>query len=228
MLDEKLIEGFACVEGFHDVVAVSPRSAKRDVLIKAVRVGVAGDIEPVAAPFFTVVRREQQPVDDFFEGIRRWVGEEGINLVRRGRQAGEVEGGAADEHALLGGRGERKALFGEFYADEGVDRVPRLQRRHFRLRNRAEGPVLAAVLDVDHARSGVLCVGDRLTRIGCAHEYPFLQRFHFGGWEGSFRRHLQILVLVADGFDDVALFEIARDERGAGVAAFEDGLAGVD
>jgi len=36
---------------------------------------------------------------------------------------------------------------------------------------------------------------------------------------------LQILILIADGFDDVALLGIARDEGRAAVAAFENGLA---
>ena len=65
----------------------------------AVRVGVAGGVEPVDRHALAVVRRGQQAIDDLLVGVGRCVGEEGIDLGRRRRQAGQVERHAADERA---------------------------------------------------------------------------------------------------------------------------------
>ena len=53
--------------------------------------GVAGHVEPVPAPALAVVRRGQQPVDHLGEGVGRLVGQERLDLLRRRRQADQVE-----------------------------------------------------------------------------------------------------------------------------------------
>ena len=40
--------------------------------------------------------------------------------------------------------------------------------------------------------------------------------------------HLEVFVLVADGLDEEGVIGFAGDDRGAGVAAGEDGLAAVE
>src|SRR5207245_4647673 len=44
----------------------------------------------------------------------------------------------------------------------------------------------------------------------------------------AFGRHLEIFVGVADSFDEQAFIGIAGDDRGAGVAAFQEMLAGLE
>ena len=101
--------GLSRVERGDDVVAVAPGVAVGDVLVEAVGVGVAGDVEPVPAPALAVGGRGEQPVDDLGEGVGRVVGEEGVDLLRRRRQAGQVEGRAADQRPPVGRRRGRQA-----------------------------------------------------------------------------------------------------------------------
>ena len=65
--------------------------------------------------------RGEQPVDDLGEGVGRLVGEEGGDLFRRRGKAGEVEVGAAQEVALVGGLDGLEALLLEVSEDETVD-----------------------------------------------------------------------------------------------------------
>jgi hypothetical protein len=51
------------------------------------------------------------------------VAQEGLHFFRRGWEAGEVIGDAAEEGAGVGGRGEGETGGGEFGEDEGVDQI---------------------------------------------------------------------------------------------------------
>ena len=62
LLDGELVERQVAVEGVDDPVAVGPDLAVV-VEVDAVRVGVAGGVEPVAAAVLAPVRRCQQPLD---------------------------------------------------------------------------------------------------------------------------------------------------------------------
>ena len=68
----------------------------------ALGVGVAGDVEPVAAPALAVVRRGEQAIDEAGEGVGGGVAFEGVDLLGRRRHAPEVDGGAADQGPLVG------------------------------------------------------------------------------------------------------------------------------
>ena len=54
-------------------------------------VGVAGQVEPVAAPALAVARRGEQPVDQPLVGVRAPVGQECLDLLRLRQQPGQVE-----------------------------------------------------------------------------------------------------------------------------------------
>ena len=76
------------------------------VLLEAVGVGIAGGVEPVPSPALAVVRAGQEPVDQLLVGVGASVGEEGVDLLGRRREADEVEAQAADEGGPVGlGRG---------------------------------------------------------------------------------------------------------------------------
>ena len=68
LLDHELIKGQIIIEGLHDVVAVTPRGAKRDVFIQTIRVRVTRHIQPVTAPLLAIGMRGQQAVDEIPEG----------------------------------------------------------------------------------------------------------------------------------------------------------------
>ena len=86
-------------------------------------VGVASDIEPVPGPSLAVVRRGEQPIDDFLECSGRIVGDEIIQLLGSGRQADQVERRPANEGLLIGLRGRLKACGFKLREDEVIDRV---------------------------------------------------------------------------------------------------------
>ena len=102
-------KGMIAVEGLDDPVAIGPDLAIV-VDVDAVRVAVAGDVEPVARAMLTVVGRGEVAVDHVLVGVGRGVLEEGVELGGSRREAGEVERDAADEGAAVGGGGGSEGL----------------------------------------------------------------------------------------------------------------------
>ena len=93
------------------------------VFVAAGGIGIAHHVEPVAAPALTVAGRSQQAVDHLLKGFGGFVGEEILQLFFGGRQAGEVEGGAAQQGGFASWqRGCETVLF-EVGQDELVDGV---------------------------------------------------------------------------------------------------------
>ena len=123
LLDRELVERQVPVEGVDHPVAPGPHVALA-VDVVAVRVGVAGRVEPRHGHALAVVRRLQQRVDALLVGVRRAVGEKGVDLGRRRRQPRQIERHAAEQRRLVGlGRG-RQPLALQPREDELIDRVP--------------------------------------------------------------------------------------------------------
>src|SRR6185436_6017207 len=91
---------------------------------------------------------------------------------------------------------------------------------------RLERPVALPRLDVDALLGGGR--GALPAGIGRAALHPRLEVRDHLGRELALRRHLELLVLVADRLDEEALVEVARDDGRAGLAALEQALARVD
>ena len=87
----------------------------------ALRVRVPGEVHPDARPAFTIVGRGEQPVDHPSEGLGTGVGEEGLDVCFSRRQAGQVEGGPADEGAFVGDRVGRETSILKPGEDKGID-----------------------------------------------------------------------------------------------------------
>ena len=119
---ENLAPGKIAIEGVVNPVAVAPGMREGAVGVLAGGVGVADDIEPVAAPLHTVLRALQQSIDDRPERlpIGRRIGEKGIDFLGRGREAGEIVGGAAKERAPIGRGGRSDAGGIEARLEEAV------------------------------------------------------------------------------------------------------------
>ena len=101
---DELVVGHVGVEGADDVIAVLVGVGDGVVELVAARLAVAHQVEPVPRPALAELRRRQQPIDHLLVGVRRLVLDEGVDLLRRRRQADQVEGHAAQQSALVGGR----------------------------------------------------------------------------------------------------------------------------
>ena len=99
--NRELVEGEILVERLHDPVAVQPHLTFV-VEMKAMRVAVTSVVEPVAGHLLAVVRALQQPRHQLLVGVGRTVGDEGIDLVRCRRQAGEGKRQPSDERGPVG------------------------------------------------------------------------------------------------------------------------------
>ena len=101
----------------------------------------ACNIQPPHRHALAKARRSEQPIHLLFVGIRRSVGVASGDLLRRRRQAGEIERKPAQELGLRRFRGGRDLSLRELRADETIHRMRRFARRHRRFRQRRVSPV---------------------------------------------------------------------------------------
>ena len=200
-----------------------------DVLIEAVGVSVANDVEPVAAPVFAVVRRSEQSVDDGGKCVGRLVGNEGVDLVGGRRQTGERERRAADERGPVGdGRRPETAGF-ELGQDKGIDRVGRVATvggrdpRHVGTGGGFERPEVPAASRLEGGRdAGRRCTGNRAVGMRRAAGDPFREDGDLVLVERLLWRHGERLVEPADGLHHEALVSRVRSDRGTGPATLRE------
>ena len=91
--------------------------------LEAVRVGVTGDIKPVAAPALSVMRRREQAVDYFLPCFRRCVLDKILKFLHRRRDACDVERDAAQQCGPVGGGVGLKAFGFQLFKNERIDFV---------------------------------------------------------------------------------------------------------
>src|SRR5206468_2349615 len=110
-------------ERLHDVVAVRVAVRVAPLLLEyvALVVGIAGDVEPVAAPALAVGRRSEIAIDEDLEGARPRIVDERLDLFRRRRQTAEVELDATQQRPAIGLRIRRQSRRLEPSEDERVD-----------------------------------------------------------------------------------------------------------
>ncbi len=128
LLLHEAVVGLVVVEGVDHVVAIAPGIGTRSSALKPSLSAIARQVEPVPPPALAVLRRGEQAVDHFVVGVGRVVGDEGGDLFGSRRQAGEVEGGAAQQCDLIGGRGGLDLLGFELGENELVDGIARPRR----------------------------------------------------------------------------------------------------
>jgi hypothetical protein len=239
-LDEAVV-GQVVVKTANDPVAVAPGEGAILLLADDARVegvGVADDVEPVTGPALAVLRGSQKFVDEFCVGVGAVVFDEGFDFIARRREAEEVEVGAADERAAVGGGGGREILLFEFSQDEAIDRILRprgVLHDGRRVVDRfLKRPPLATFIQLrpQGRGGGRMCCGDGFghgdARIGRAHLHPRFEVRDLRIGQLLVRRHLEFFVLVTDGLDQPALVGIAEDNAGPGVAALEQAGARVE
>ena len=215
LMGQELVIRHVRVERVDHPVAVAPRGGFLAVALVAVRLRVAHEIEPVPSPAFAVVGRCQQAVDQAFPGVGPLVPLEGLDLLERRRQSGQVVARPPDQRPAVGGRRRLEAGRLDLREQEVVDRVERPVRvgdgRDVRPFERPHGPPfpvgvrdLEGVLGRRDLRELVLVAAERGAEL-----HPLADRLEVRVGQPARRRHLQLFVLVADRVEDQA-------ERGLG------------
>ena len=120
---DEAVVGFVAVKGVDHVIAIAPRMRAQGVMFESVAFGVAHEIQPVTGPAFAVVRRGEQTVDEPFVSLWRTILNENVDVLRRGRQADEIERHAADELLFRGGSCGLEMFGLQVGEDELVDRI---------------------------------------------------------------------------------------------------------
>ena len=231
LFPDELIVRLVLVERVNDIVAVAECVDIGQVFVEPVAIGITRDVEPVASPFFAVVRRSQQPIDDFAKGIGRLIGDKVGDLLHRGREAGQVVGRAANKRALGCGGGRAKLVCLELGENEKVEILPwpsaGLHLRQRRFAWLAERPKLPRLVEVDPLGLGLGQAA--FARVGRAHLDPLLEVGDDPLGQARLGRHHQFGVEVGDRPVEVALVRLAGDDREqAGLAATADRLAQVE
>ena len=104
LLEDEAIERLVFVERADDVVAIRPRVPARGVGFEAVRFREADDVEPMARPTFSLLRRGEQPFDQPPIGVigRVRLVDERSDFLRNRRQAHDIEIDATDQRPPIG------------------------------------------------------------------------------------------------------------------------------
>ena len=183
LLPHEAIVRHVVVEGLHHPIAVHP-DLPRFVLLVAVRVGVAGGVEPDAGPALAVVRRGEQLLHELLVSVRALVREVVVDFLRARRQADEIEVKPPTERDLvrLGSRSE--LLFLKPIADERIDRISRVRPGNEGAHGCLERPVFRGI-DRRCGRLRAVGAGQRYRdqenaeREKAEHEIHLAARIHF-------------------------------------------------
>ena len=77
-------------------------------------------VQPVTPPALAVARRGQQAIDQTLVGVGPGIGDEGLDLGRARRQAGEIVGHTTDQGPPIGGRDRTQARLQKRRQDQSI------------------------------------------------------------------------------------------------------------
>ena len=89
LLDGELIKRQVFVKGPDDVIPIGPNGARGIVRVTS-GIGIAGQIQPHPRPMFSKLGAGQQAVYELLIGLRVFVRDESVDLLRLRRQADQV------------------------------------------------------------------------------------------------------------------------------------------
>ena len=225
---QELVVGHVGIDRTDHPVAIPPGVRPQLITLEAMRVGVVGDVEPVAGPTLAVVCRREEAVEELFVGIGGMVGNERGHLVGSRRQPEQIKRQPANERATvgLGGRcevfrGERgphKAI--DLVAD-GPDRLCRrgwLFRRNGRPHHRLPGPMVESGVAIGFKGQ---TVGLRLGPRGAGVD-PLLEEGDLDGREPiPIGGHHLLFVVGCDPVDELTFARLARKDHRAEVPSLQ-------
>ncbi len=204
--------GEIVVEGLDHPVAVGPGVRPEDVVLKAVAVGKVDRVEPVPGHPLAETRRSEEPVDESLVGAGRRVGAEGCHLLRRRREAMEIDRDPADEGTPVGLGHRHEPFLCQSLVEESIDRVFWIGAgvtRQWRGDEGAERPPVAGSGGRGRLRDA---------RIDGAVAHPSFEDRDLGVRD-LVVGHLQIGVEMPHGPDEEALVGRAGENRRPSVAA---------
>ena len=154
LFQQEAVVGLVVVESADHVVAVSPRmGADRVGRAFAFRIGIAGQVEPVPSPAFTVVPAGQEAIDHPGVGTGLLVSQEGLDVFPRWGQSSQIESHASNQCLAIGFPGVPQGLLVEPLQEKRIDRVDdpvgRLVGHHLRhhwLARRLERPEVTVLV----------------------------------------------------------------------------------
>ena len=130
LLGKKLIIGFVFVEGIDDVIAVTPNKGFRSVALETLGLSIAHEVEPMTAPFFTILWQCEQSIDALFPSVSRGIIFKGLHFRERWSQPSKVKGGTAQQLTARSRRIRLEPTSLTFHFEKFVNRVSKLC--HFR------------------------------------------------------------------------------------------------
>ena len=119
------VVGHVGIERLDDPVAIPPGVGPEPVVLEALGLGEADDVEPVPRPALAVSGARPGSGPPAARRRRVRVGDERLDLLGRRRQAEQVEGEAADQRAAVGLGRRRQVARRQPRQDEGIDRPDR-------------------------------------------------------------------------------------------------------
>ena len=211
LLDDKTVEWLVLVKGLDHVVAITPGMGAGVVPLGVpFGISVAGDIQPVPAPTFTVMRRLKQLVDQSLVGLAGSIRQKRARHIGRGRQANQIKVGASQQGHPTGLGRERNPALPQPPQRKGVNRrsgagaIAFRKGRNCRPSNRLKRPERAFLLT--HAQTGTNILRLR-PRGRSALLNPAFENVRLPGRDRlSARRHFPI----ADALKQEAALRIAR------------------
>ena len=123
LLDGELIERQVAIQRLDHPLSVEPDRAG-SVAGEAVRIGVAGQVEPVPAPALAKVRRLQQAVDQSLVGVRGGVFDKRGDLTGAGGKTQQVEAQPPNLRDAIGLGGGGQLLGPQPRENELIERIP--------------------------------------------------------------------------------------------------------
>ena len=229
------VVGQVAIDGFDDPVAVAP--GVRIGLVGGFRSRVVfaetGDVHPVAAPAFAVLRHGLELVDELRPGVGRGFGGEGFHLFIGRLEAQEIDVGSAHEGPLVGDGCGAEALGFERGQDERINFVAGpafvLDRGGGQLADGLEGPPFFARVD-RHAfkRSGGFAGGGGGAWVRSAGGDPGFKIGDDGFGQFAGGRHLQMRIGEAERGQQAAGAGFACGDHRAAAAARRHSRFGIE
>ena len=195
----------------------------------ALRIGIAGGVEPVPPPVLPIARRGEEPVDERLVRLRRVIALEGLDLVGRRGQPEEVVGGAADVRGPIGfgRRPKPRGLQGGEHEPVYRATNPRFvrDRRQRRRGDRLIGPVRLTGTGLRSRDGGIARGPDRPRGDPCLHGVEDVRRYRraFLG-----RRHAHRVVVTCEPRCQLPDRRVSWHHRRPAVTPVENPLPGIE
>ena len=222
LLQRESVEWHIVVQRVDDPLPPAPSVWADVVLLVAVRVGVAGEVEPLDGPALAVVLRLEQPVHERHVRLRTRVSPERSRDLGLRRQSCEIQTDASRQSTGISRPRRLDSLGFQAPKDKAVDGVPHpslIQHgRERRLDHGPEGPVVRPI--------GGRLRWPRVRRPAGALIDPRTENLDLMRIERSAgRRHREVFLQAGHEPEQAACAAVAGDDHRPGVSALQGSMA---